>query len=77
MIGHLAVVGVRASLEQEAGQHRMVRDSGGAVERAFPFGPGLVVVLIPSGIRACPGVEQGLCRAHETVRPRAVEAQVS
>ena len=77
VIHDLVVVGVRPALEEEPGQLRVVRDSGGAVERALPFGLGLVIGLVPSRIRARAGVEQGLRRSHEPVRSRPVEAQVS
>ena len=53
-----------------------MRDPGGAIECALPFGLGLMAGFVPSGIRARPGVEQHLRCPHETLRPRAVEAQI-
>src|SRR5213594_282101 len=45
-----------------------MRDAGSAVQRALPLGVGLMIHLIPPGIRAGPGIEQRLRGPHEARR---------
>ena len=77
VIGHLAVVGVRAAVDQQARQLRVVGHGGRAVQHALPGAIGLVALLVPAGIGTGAGVEQGRRRADEAFRPRALEPQVS
>src|SRR5207247_8920347 len=67
VVGSLLIVGIGASLEQEARQLGMVRDPGGAVQRALPLGAGLMIGLIPPGIRVGPGIEPRLRGPPETL----------
>ena len=77
VIRRLLVVGVRAPLDEQARQLRVVGDSGGPVQRALPLGLRLMVRLEPPGVRAGSGVEQRRRRPHEAVRSRAIEPEVS
>ena len=58
MIGRFPIVRVRAALEQQAGQLRVVRNSGGALERALPLRTGLMRLLHPPGVGARPRIQQ-------------------
>ncbi len=40
MVGDLAVIGIRAAIEQQPGQFWMMSDARRTVERAFPSGLG-------------------------------------
>ena len=58
MVGDLAVIGIRAAIEQQLGQFRMMSDACRAVERALPFGPGLVLLVEETGIWVGACIEQ-------------------
>jgi hypothetical protein len=58
MVGNLAVIGIRAAIEQQLGQFRMMSDARRAVERAFPFGLGLVVLFEEAGVGVGARIEQ-------------------
>ena len=77
VVGRLLVIRIRAALEQQAREIRMVGDSGGAIDRALPLGTGHVIVLGPARIRTRAGVQQDRCRADEALGARGVESQVS
>src|SRR5437867_13185270 len=53
-----------------------MRDAGSAVQRALPLGVGLMIHLIPPGIRAGPAIEQRLRGPHEARRAGPIEPQV-
>ena len=66
-----------APRQQQSSQLGVMRDSGCAVEGAFPFGLGLVVRFKPAGVRAGAGVQQRLGRSHEAGGPAAIEPEIS
>ncbi len=76
VIRSLPVVRIRAALEQQASQLRVVRHSGGPIDGALKLRLGLVVLLVEPCVRAGAGIQQRLCRAHETIRSRAIEPEI-
>src|SRR5262245_11190742 len=58
MVGNLAVIGIRAAIEQQLRQFRMMSDARHTVERAFPLGLGLVVLIKEAGVRVGACIEQ-------------------
>jgi hypothetical protein len=75
----LLVVGVGASLEEEAGEFGVVGDAGGAVDGALKGGTwvGVVDHLVPAGVGAGAGVEEGLGGEDEGCRAGFVEAEIA
>ncbi len=69
MVQRLAVVGIGAPGEQDARETRLVRDAGGAIERALFAELGMRVRRIRIGAR----VEQALGRRDERVAARSTE----
>ena len=76
VIGNLLVIRIRAPLEQQARQIGMVRDPGGAVQRALPLGARQVVHLVPTGVGTRAAIEQNGRRPDEPLRARAIEPEV-
>src|SRR6202040_223751 len=77
VIRHLAVVRIRASLEEQARQLLMVSDARRAVQRALELRLWLVIHFKEPGVRARAGVEQRPRGSHEASRSRAIEPEVS
>ena len=77
VVGRFLVIGIGAALEQQARQLRVVRDAGGAVQRALPLGVRPMIHLVPSGIGARTGVEQRRGGPYEAGRAGAIEPQVA
>lgn len=76
VIGHFAVVWIRAPLQQQARQPFMMCDAGRAIEHTFPPRLWLVIHLEPTRVRAGTGVEQRASRLHETIRALAFETKI-
>jgi hypothetical protein len=59
MVGDLTVIGIPAAIKQQLGQFRMMSDARRAVERAFPFGLGLVVLFEEACVGVGARIQQG------------------
>ena len=79
VVRSLAVVGVGSAGEQEAGEIGVVGYGGGTVHDALELRwlAGIVIGLVPTGVGACPGVEERLGGANESRRAGGVEAEIA
>src|SRR5262249_20730966 len=75
MVGDLAIVGIRAAIEQELGQLRMMSDSRRTVERALPFRFGLVLLFKEAGIGVGARLEQSRGRLENSLGASRLEPQ--
>jgi hypothetical protein len=75
VVGDLAVIRIGAAIEQQLGQFRMMCDARGAVERAFPFGLGLVVLCEEAGVGVGARIEQGRGGLQKTFGASGFEPQ--
>jgi hypothetical protein len=79
VVGGLAVVGIGSAGEEEAGEIGVARDGSGSVDCALELGRAawVIVGLVPAGVGAGSGVEEGLGGADEGFGARVIEAEVA